>query len=196
MKAPHATTIATLLAVCITKVYGKRTIRRGLDEGSMSMFMPEFAKGKSGSSSKSGKACPDEADNSCLSDTRKASLLAKFGIQITNDNAAGYDKLSDVFIQGAGLARLAAPVDGLTIDALEEFKVDALGVIYVVGISDFSCVEEIYAQQLHVTRRKIAPTSRRISSMTKLATLPLSVFLVKNLSRHKSIPLNSKKRLQ
>ena len=99
MKAPHATTIATLLAVCITKVYGKRTIRRGLDEGSMSMFMPEFAKGKSGSSSKSGKACPDEADNSCLSDTRKASLLAKFGIQITNNNATGYDKLSDVFIK-------------------------------------------------------------------------------------------------
>ena len=62
MKAPHATTIATLLAVCITKVYGKRTIRRGLDEGSMSMsmFMPEFAKGKSGSSSKSTRT-PSQA---------------------------------------------------------------------------------------------------------------------------------------
>lgn len=143
MKAPHATTIATLLAVCITKVYGKRTIRRGLDEGSMSMFMPEFAKGKSGSSSKSGKACPNEADNSCLSDTRKASLLAKFGIQITNDNATGYDKISDVFIQSAGLA--APEGEGLTIDALEEFQADTLGVIYVVDISDFSCIEEIYA---------------------------------------------------
>mmetsp|Transcript_17648 Transcript_17648/g.42490 ORF Transcript_17648/g.42490 Transcript_17648/m.42490 type:complete len:407 (+) Transcript_17648:160-1380(+) len=55
--APHATAIATLLAVCITKVYGKRTIRRGLDEGSL--FMPEFLVGSdrdTSTTSKSGKS--------------------------------------------------------------------------------------------------------------------------------------------
>ena len=65
MKVPQAQAIATLLAVCVTNAYGKRTIRRGLDEESMSMM--EFAAPSSGgsgtTSGKSGKEPP--ATDSC-----------------------------------------------------------------------------------------------------------------------------------
>ena len=135
MKAPQATAIATLLAVCITDVFGE-------DPNRMRLRVAD--------DSKAGKACPAEVDYTCLSDNRKSILQSDFGITITNDDptANGYDELEDVFVQGFGVA---APPTGnfITIDAFEEFNTLAdhpgAGPTYEIPISDFNCIDEVYA---------------------------------------------------
>ena len=94
------------------------------------------------------KACPAVVNNTCLSGDRKSILQSDFGITITNVNATGYDELEDVFVQGFGVA---APLTGnfITIDTLEEFNTLAdfpvAGPTYEIPISNFSCIDEVYA---------------------------------------------------
>ena len=92
-------------------------------------------------------ACPVEEDGSCLTDTRKADLLAKFGIPITStsgydDLPDGYDKLPDLFLQSFGFA---VPNSGnrLIINDLEGFSV--IDDAYRIPISNFNCIEEAFA---------------------------------------------------
>jgi len=100
--------------------------------------------GNSASSSKSGKAsaCPAETGVSCLSDARKADLLADFGIAIDNDDASGYTKKENAFIQSIGVQ---APEDNRLLigGPLEEFNNG--NEAYRIPISMFKCIDEAYA---------------------------------------------------
>jgi hypothetical protein len=92
--------------------------------------------------------CPVSGGNRCLSIPRQAILESKFGIpiDITDVDNAGYDKLENTFVQGYGFAT-PQPGNTLTIDALEEFKRNPADIspVYRVPISDFKCIDEVYA---------------------------------------------------
>ena len=93
-------------------------------------------------------ACPASGSggNKCLSDERKKTLQSDFGIPIIID-ANGCDKLDNTFVQGEGFA-VDAPPGGntVTINALKKFS-KVVGTItgYAFPISDFECIDEVYA---------------------------------------------------
>jgi len=107
------------------------------------------AKSHKESSAKSGKAlsCPAEEDGSCLTDTRKADLLAKFGIPINSTSDSGYDELPDTFLQSFGFA---VPNSGNRLiindlEGFESFNEFNINNAYVIPISHFNCIEEAFA---------------------------------------------------
>jgi len=102
--------------------------------------------GSKSSSSKSRKAssCPENTDDSCLSDDRKAELLAEFDIEITdvNANTSGYDELSDTFLQSFGYA-VPDNANRLVIGGpIEKFNTGNEPNTYVIPVNLFKCIGE------------------------------------------------------